>query len=438
MKIQEHIAKISWTAGSKVLIVLYGFIQILQIRSLPVYEYGLYSLLISIQTWVFIISDSSALLSIIQFGSEEKNRPKVNLIVLLLHIAISLGIPLLFFLMKGILVSVFKEPGIEQVATLLIPFTILFIPRTYCYRVLVRDMNMKGVFWVDFAWLVSMTIVTVYLLMNDMLHTLNDMVIINYSGAAMSSLIAIVISWKQLNFSLNGTISSKTIIRFSLSQALASGLGNVIRQLDVFIVQFYFSSVIVGIYNAAKTLYRTYETGYDAALILLYPSSVRLIAEKRLTDLKILFTKAIALSFFPIAMVVIAVSTGFFDVIIRYLFKGEEYVQAIPYFNILSLAVVAMPMAFFSVVIVALRDIKTQLTAIIVSTLVSTATLVLVGKLRLPELIPLGTIFYFLIFGVFSYWYFRKKFHLTITEIIKEIPDLANRVLTKLFVRSSK
>ena len=432
MKIQEHIAKISWTAGSKLLIILYGFIQILQIRSLPVYEYGLYSLLISVQTWVFIISDSSALLSIIQFGSDEKNRPKVNLIVLFLHIGISLGIPIVFFLSKGILVSILKEPGIETVANLLIPFCILFIPRTFCYRILVRDMNMKGVFWVDFAWLGTMTLVTMYLLMNNSLNTLQEMVIINYSGAAVSSLVGVFICWKQLSFSLNGTITSRNIIRFSLSQALASGLGNVIRQLDVFIVQFYFSSVIVGIYNAAKTLYRTYETGYDAALILLYPSSVRLIAENRLEDLKILFTKALALSFFPIMLVVIAVSTGFFDIAIRYLFKGEEYVQAIPYFNILSLAVIAMPLAFFSVVIVALRDIKTQLTAIIVSTVLSSLTLVVVGKLRIPELIPLGTIFYFLIFGIFSYLYFKKKFHLTMVEILKEIPKLGKQVIRKI------
>jgi O-antigen/teichoic acid export membrane protein len=432
MKIQEHIAKISWTAGSKLLIILYGFIQILQIRSLPVYEYGLYSLLISVQTWVFIISDSSALLSIIQFGSDEKNRPKVNLIVLFLHIGISLGIPLVFYLSKGILVSVLKEPGIETVANLLIPFCILFIPRTFCYRILVRDMNMKGVFWVDFAWLGTMTLVTIYLLMNNSLNTLQEMVVINYSGAAISSLVGVLICWKQLSFSLNGTITSRNIIRFSLSQALASGLGNVIRQLDVFIVQFYFSSVIVGIYNAAKTLYRTYETGYDAALILLYPSSVRLIAENRLEDLKILFTKALALSFFPIMLVVIAVSTGFFDIAIRYLFKGEEYVQAIPYFNILSLAVIAMPLAFFSVVIVALRDIKTQLTAIIVSTVLSSLTLVVVGKLRIPELIPLGTIFYFLIFGIFSYVYFKNKFHLTMIEILKEIPKLGKQVIRKI------
>ena len=432
MKIQEHISKISWTAGSKLLIILYGFIQILQIRSLPVYEYGLYSLLISVQTWVFIISDSSALLSIIQFGSDEKNRPKVNLIVLFLHIGISLGIPIVFFLSKGILVSILKEPGIETVANLLIPFCILFIPRTFCYRILVRDMNMKGVFWVDFAWLGTMTLVTMYLLMNNSLNTLQEMVIINYSGAAVSSLVGVFICWKQLSFSLNGTITSRNIIRFSLSQALASGLGNVIRQLDVFIVQFYFSSVIVGIYNAAKTLYRTYETGYDAALILLYPSSVRLIAENRLEDLKILFTKALALSFFPIMLVVIAVSTGFFDIAIRYLFKGEEYVQAIPYFNILSLAVIAMPLAFFSVVIVALRDIKTQLTAIIVSTVLSSLTLVVVGKLRIPELIPLGTIFYFLIFGIFSYLYFKKKFHLTMVEILKEIPKLGKQVIRKI------
>ncbi len=429
MKVQEHIAKISWTASSKLLIILYGFIQILQIRSLPVYEYGLYSLLISIQTWIFIISDSSALLSIIQFGSNEKDRPKVNLIVLFLHIGISLGIPIMFFLLKGPLVFLLKEPGIEQVANLLIPFCILFIPRTYCYRLLVRDMNMKGVFWVDFAWLGTMTVVTIYLLINQSLSTLNEMVIINYFGAGVSSIVGIFICWKQLKFSTKGSISSSNIIRFSLSQALASGFGNVIRQLDVFIVQFYFSSVIVGIYNAAKTLYRTYETGYDAALILLYPSSVRLIAENRLEDLKILFTKAIALSFFPILVVVIAVSTGFFDFSIRFLFKGEEYVQAIPYFNLLSLAVIAMPLAFFSVVIVALRDIKTQLTAILISTVISTATLVLIGKLRIPELIPLGTIMYFVIFGLFSYFYFSKKFNLTLKEILLEIPTIFKKLV---------
>lgn len=72
-RIQDHLPKLSWVAADKLLFVLYGGIAILQIRALPPAEYGLYALLVSIQTWIFVVADGLLLQGVIQFGTDRKS-----------------------------------------------------------------------------------------------------------------------------------------------------------------------------------------------------------------------------------------------------------------------------------------------------------------------------------------------------------------------------
>ena len=60
MKLTAHLGKITWSLADKGLYVLYGFIQLLQIKALPAEVYGVFALLVGLNTWIMIVSDGSA------------------------------------------------------------------------------------------------------------------------------------------------------------------------------------------------------------------------------------------------------------------------------------------------------------------------------------------------------------------------------------------
>ncbi|MFN3780922.1 MAG: hypothetical protein ACK4SO_01960, partial [Candidatus Kapaibacteriota bacterium] len=58
MKLSDNIDKVAWSLLDKGLYVLYGFVVILQIRRIEPAELGLFSILIALHTWIFVIADS--------------------------------------------------------------------------------------------------------------------------------------------------------------------------------------------------------------------------------------------------------------------------------------------------------------------------------------------------------------------------------------------
>ncbi|MCS6966897.1 MAG: hypothetical protein NZ473_09105, partial [Candidatus Kapabacteria bacterium] len=122
VRLREHIGTLSWAAATRLLFVGYGFVMLLQIAVVPPHEYGLFALLVTVQTWIFILSDSSALLGLIQFGAKPEEQPRVNFLVGLLHTGIAMGLAACFWLLRSPLAQLFREPQLVQVATVLLPF----------------------------------------------------------------------------------------------------------------------------------------------------------------------------------------------------------------------------------------------------------------------------------------------------------------------------
>src|SRR5574343_1568561 len=109
MKIQHHLGKITWSFADKLLFVAYGFVTFYQIAHLAPAEYGIFILLFNISSYILNVSDSFALHPLIQFGADENDRPKVNLITLILHTSIMLGLSLIIFLIYLLFENIFNE-----------------------------------------------------------------------------------------------------------------------------------------------------------------------------------------------------------------------------------------------------------------------------------------------------------------------------------------
>ncbi len=437
MKIQSHIDKISWSLGDKVLIILYGFIFILQLRALDPVEFGLYQLLIGFYTWIFVVSDGIALQSIIQFGMNLQNRPKTNLMSLIMQVSITLSASMLVFAFRYPLSDLFNEPRFVTIGEWLPLFVILTIPRTYTIKLVIRDREYKNLFFIDFAFYGIMTIATVVMVYSYKQLYFSDMVFIYLSGIICSSITGIIVSARKLQFSYKGSIGLREIMKFSLPYGSYAILHSIPKNLDMIIVQTFFSTAATGIYQSAKNLYRIFDEILNASYSLVYPSAVNLFEKGDKKGLNDLMTKSASFIFYLFTFAVIVLEAGFGEWFIT-TFLPVKYHFAVGQFNLMILAALAMSFTLTSVVITAHGKPKLVLLIVSVSAFVSVASNFIVGYLRESSLMPLGIILYNVVFGFLSFMYVNKKLDFKFHQIFRAFGDSLNFLKGKLNKRKNE
>ncbi|MBX7156555.1 MAG: oligosaccharide flippase family protein [Candidatus Kapaibacterium sp.] len=422
MQFRHHLEKLSWTALDKLLFIVFGFITLLQIRALnSPEEWGLASQLVTLQTWIFIISDGSVLQSVIQYGVNEADRPKANLISLILHCIIALGLPLGVIIMQAPINMLFKEPRFAEVMWTLPIFCILTIPRSFCLKLMQRDLHMRDVFFTNLAWFGTMTVISIWMMAHGTLSGYNDMKFISLVGISVSSLVALVLSRKQLVFGWGGTVEFASIVRFALPQAIFVSLNNIIRQLDIFIVQIYFGLPASGVYNSAKMLYRVFETASDAGTSLMYPTAVKLFAQQRHDYVITIFSKAISFILLPTIVAVVVLELGFTNFIVQFL--GSKFVTAAQQFNVMILGAVFLPFFILQSVELAQHNVLKLLRHVTISVATGLLVYYILGKLQLKEYFPLGIVAYSLMFAVMLVQSVRSELHFPYSDLFRSIPD---------------
>src|SRR5690606_6564718 len=138
-QLQYHISKISWTFADKILYVIYGFILLLQISIMAPSDFALFNFLLALNTWIFVISDSFALQSVIQYGFDLLNRRKVNTYSVLLHLIIVIVLSGALYALQGIITNLLDEPRFLEITPYLPLLSLFMIPRTYCLKLMLRD-----------------------------------------------------------------------------------------------------------------------------------------------------------------------------------------------------------------------------------------------------------------------------------------------------------
>ncbi len=422
MRVQDYVGKISWTAADKVLFVLYGFVALLQYRAIPPAELGLTSELVGLQTWIFILSDGAALQSLIQFGYDRERRPQVNAAALLFQCIIVLGLSLITAALSTPLSYLFQESRFSLVALWLPVYCLLTIPRAYCLKILLRDTQMKQVFWVNFFWFASMIGLTLWMLAHNTLRSFDDMVFINCTGMATSSVAAIVISRKLLRFSWNQLRSSSEFLRFGSVQVFIGAITNAIRQLDIFILQFFFHDLgVVGIYTAAKTLYRVFETGMDALFSLLYPSAIRLLPDGKKQEFSVILSKAVSYLFLSYVFIIGFMELGGTSLIVRVL--GGKYLLVTGQFNLMALAALFVPFYPLSAALLAMNRNALLLRYVIVASLCGLLVFCLSGLSGQSSIFALGVIIYNAVLSILLILYVQRELAVRPLDYLRALPD---------------
>jgi O-antigen/teichoic acid export membrane protein len=439
MNIQQHVSKISWTATDKLMVIGYGFVNLIQIRLLDSADFGLYSLLVALQTYIFILSDGSALQGVIQFGMNQATRPRVNYLTLLLHLSIVLGCSGVVFLLRYPLSVVFNEPRLVSVGVYLPIFCLLTMPRAYCLKLLQRDLQMKQIFWVNCSWLTTMTALTFWFLSQRISFTFQTMIVIAFVGMGVSSLVALVISRGLLRFDStelskneNNITTEKVTFRqllgFGLPQLVVSALHNTIRQLDVYIVQFYFGSAQVGIYNAAKTLFRVFEQGVDAMYGLLTPGTVKFIQSGEKDKLIALLTKSVSIVLLLYVVGALFLYLGGIKLLL-YVIGSKFYLAGVD-FKVLLLSTVFLPIIPLSTVLTAANKVSTLIMQVSIAVLSGTVVYLLCGVYGFRDVFALGTLTYYALLG--------GQLFISVNSLLSIQPQLYLRSLSDIsdFVKS--
>lgn len=427
MRLKEHIDKVSWSVADKFLFVIYGIVTIVQFNAMKPEEMGLFALLITIFNWIFIISDSFALQNLIQFGQRKHDRGFINFVVSSFHFTITLGASSLMLLLGKPLSVFFNEPRLIEVFEFLIILTFFNIPRTYAIKIFYRDTNMRRLFFTNAMYFGVMTFVTLSVVFYKRFLTFDELVYIYLVGTFISSLVALFYIKNELTFRFRGQTRLKEIINFSVPYTFTSAIHLAPRQLDVYLIQYFFQTKIVGIYFLAKNLFRAFEEIVNAANGLVYPAAVRQISKQDFNSLFDMTTKALSYILFFNICTIILLNLGLTDLFIK-LFLPVKYYLAIPFFNLLSFVAIGLPFTILASVLIAFNQPTKTMKIMSVSLVFWLLSFIVVGIINQPLLIPVPHIVYFFILSLLLFLETKKHINVSFKDILRFFPDFINLI----------
>ena len=430
LRVQDHIGLISWSLIDKGLYILYGFVLIVIMNRTDLPEFGLYSLLIGLHTWIFTISDSFALQSLIQFGMNEKNRSKVNLIALFTHLSLTLGVSLVLFLLRVPLSHLFNEPRIEDIAAFLPILTLAFIPRTFCQKIIYRIQNMFYLFLTNLLFFGVITIFVLIGISNGGRLNFGSLSYYYLYGSIASSIMALILTYKHISFSRTGEIGWRKIYEFSWKMTLANVMYSLPRQLDVYFIKLFFNLYYVGLYSAAKNIFRVFDEALGAANGLIYPAAVRFKEKNKENEYKELSRKSLSILF--ISFTILAILLYFFlaDFLFE-IFLPKTYIASLYFFKILLIGAIFLPFQMLFLFIIAQNKLNKILIYYTIGLFTFISFFLIIGFFKSIYLIPYALVIYYCIMSLLVYYDSVRNLKLTFTDLFSFFFDF-RRYLKKI------
>ncbi|MBU3741639.1 MAG: hypothetical protein FGM24_05065 [Candidatus Kapabacteria bacterium] len=283
--------------------------------------------------------------------------------------------------------------------------------------------------WLPLALMFALAALTLWMLAHGTLSSFEDIVLIDFSGMAASSVTAIILTRKDLVFGWKGRITLREYLNFGVPLAIGTGLYSTPRQLDVFLIGSYFGVAAVGLYNPAKNLYRLFEQAFDAVFTLLHPAAVRLTAQGRHEELRTMVTKAISFTFLPVIVAVVVLESGASELIVPLL--GAKYAAAVGHFNVLTLSALAMPFTMMSAVMVAFGHSRAIVNYTAFGLIVTIITLVTVGQAGLEQYVGLGLVVNTALVGFLCVRHVQRELDFPWSQLIRAVADVRNHLSTR-------
>ena len=423
MKIKDHIGKITWSFADKVIMVLFGLFTLFQLKYLDPSEYAFYAALLNINNWILMATDGFALQGLIQYG--HKNKEEVNKLALGTSLIFSMALAIIFFVFKDFFANLADSESYKLSLAYLPLSVLLTIPKNYVTKIFYRELKFDNVFYLNFVFFGSQILATIYYIVNYNALNFEYMIEIYLFGSGISAVVAILMSFKYLKFSAIKELSIKKYLSFGLTVSQQSILHSIPKVYDLFIVSHFFGPSGAGVYQSAKTLYRTFDEASSAAHGLIYPAAVKLIAFKDTNQLVSMLSKAISMMLLVFIFLIFILNLGLTDYIINS-FELTKYLDAIGIFNLLILSAVFLPFVLITPVLNAMEKHKLVLKLVLVSVIVSLVVFIAIGMNFSLEYMAFGLISYNMVLGVLSFIYLRKEVDFPFSMLFRSLGDIKN------------
>lgn len=423
MKITQHLNKISWSVADKTTLVLYGIATIAILQVTDNIELGLFTLFINLHNFILAIGSYLGLQSILHFSADENEKPLINTYSLInLTIVISV-LTVLIFLLKNQIANILNEPNIIIILQALPLIMLISIPRYFAVYIMYRELKMLQVFVANLMYFGTMSGIIFYCVFTNRFLYCDDIIHITYFGSALSTIVAFILTSKYWRFSLKGMTKYFDIVRYSAKYAITGITLTLPKTLDVFAIQLFFGTHIVGLYAPAKTIFRFVDDAMNTVYAMIYAPTVKYFSANDIHSLNKLISKAISILMICFIFITVICWSGGSD-ILEY-FLPERFVLAIPFFNILMLSSFFMPITLLITTISASGKPEIVSKYIIYSFIFWVISFYVIGNYfnEYEKLLAIPNLIFTVILSFFLFRYANKNYNLKFKQLFRSIPD---------------
>lgn len=303
-----------WAAADKALPVLYGLaIILIAMKALSKDEWGAWTIFSVVFMVISMCGDFFVLQPMVKIASEDAADTEPTITAgLALYTILSLALGLGVVALAEPLATVVKTP--EAIPSFRLTFWIVVanLTRSHAIRVLQISYRIVAIFVVDLVYFVGLIALMCYGWAAGSFVRSTDLVMYNILAFIASSLVGLWLAMRGMRPAITGVpAAARRLARLGVHQG-GTGLLTVLQQQsDVLIVGGMRGGKAAGVYGAARTFYRFFDSVRDAAQLLLVPATSRAYSQERIEaveEITELATAALVILMFPLTVIMIALA----------------------------------------------------------------------------------------------------------------------------------
>jgi len=427
LNIRDNLDKITWSFLNRGIYLVWGLFNLVIIAFTAPTDYGLYFLITQVVTFLSSVSDSFSLQGIIQFSNKKDDRPKINSIALGLQSVFLLIIPLLLIVFRYQFAEMINEDSFVQISYFLPVITLFFIPRTFAYKILARDLNYKTSFFIDVMNFGTMVLILGWYIFSNGTLSFDNLLHSYLISAILSGTMSIIILFKSAKFDLKGKFKLSQYLNFTVPWTVHSVFSASIKYLDVLVISLALNTenslLIIAYYGSAKTLFKVFEQMSDGVSSLVYPSAMKHIEDKN--KVQSIMTKSTSFVLLINLLIFLVLELGGAEFMILNILPVKFH-YALDYFKIMLIASLFIPFASLSMILTALNKIKKVVFISILASMSALITIFIFSKTESLHLVSMGIVIYYAIIGILSLYFVKKYIGFPLLDLFRALPDTLN------------
>lgn len=297
-----------WAAADKALPVFYGIaIILIAVKSLPKDEWGAWTIFSVIFMVISLVCDFFVLQPMVKIASEHATDPRPTITSgFILYSTLSILLAGGVVLFAEPLATVVKTPEAAPCFRLMLWIVLANIVRSHAIRVLQINYRIVAIFLVDLVYFAGLIALMIHGRIAATFTHSTDLVLYNIISFSASSLLGFALAVRGLSPRLEGSVvATRRLAQVGLHQGGTGILTVLQQQSDVLIVGGMRGGTAAGVYGAARTFFRFFDSVRDAAQLLLVPATSRAHSQERIeavAEVTELATAALVVLMFPLTI----------------------------------------------------------------------------------------------------------------------------------------